>query len=510
MADKAYKAKPKKPLSDLLEKEPDVTRRAALIDFAVDMMRDPEETLLRNASGSTFMEWSEANFMRLVEKAARVTGGDPAEIADKNRRTPEQQQALIEISGREQIDRLTAYLNSNYHNALKHILAYYTATTEAQGIENIYKPLGEEVPCMANQNGELVNVPLAAALYFFATHETIDPREQDALTADDKAAIIESFARLDAFYMEHRAELRTEQELLKAFLDSINPKSPAIARETMEHIALKRAELIEYPLDKVNSGIWNLLERDTAGLILLKAEKAGGKKEINILYSIDFDALGDDVTITKRLLPFDKRVYIAVSALFNAGNSTITLTQIYYAMGYIGRPGSNDLGRINASVAKMRGANIYISNEQEAAVYKYDKFIYKGSLLPFEQVEAIVNGQLVEAAIRLFREPPVITFAKQRKQVTSIDVKLLQSPISKTDANLLIDDYLIERISRAKNGKQSQRILFKTLYEKAGITDASSRSRAPGKIKRYLEHYQKCEMITRFVMETDGVTVYFT
>ncbi len=271
----------------------------------------------------------------------------------------------------------------------------------------------------------------------------------------------------------------------------------------------RRAELIEYPLDKINSQIWSLLEKDTKGQIALKAEKTGSKKELNIYYSINFDELGEGITITRRLTPFDKRVYIAISALFNAGNNVITLTQIYFAMGYTGKPGKSNLERINSTISKMTGAKIYVNNEQEAAAYKYNKFVYDGSLLPLERGTAIVNGQLSEAAIHIFREPPIITFAKQRKQVTTIDVKLLQSPISKTDTNLLIDDYLIERISRAKKGKQPRRILWKTIYDKVGITTSKQKQRTPDKIKRYLTHYQKCGMIENFSLDRDGITFSF-
>jgi len=271
----------------------------------------------------------------------------------------------------------------------------------------------------------------------------------------------------------------------------------------------RRVELIEYPLDKINSQIWSLLEKDTRGQLALKAEKTGSKKELNIYYAINFDELGEGITITRRLTPFDKRVYIAISALFNAGNNVITLTQIYYAMGYTGKPGKNNLERINSTITKMTNAKIYVNNEQEAAVYKYNKFVYDGSLLPLERGTAIVNGQISESAIHIFREPPIITFAKQRKQITTIDVKLLQSPISKTDINLLIDDYLIERISRARNGKQPCRILLKTLYEKVGITTQKQKQRIPDKLNRYLTHYQKCGMIENFSVDRDGITFRF-
>ena len=305
--------------------------------------------------------------------------------------------------------------------------------------------------------------------------------------------------------------------LLKALHAAQAARDADTAKKEPIHTTAKRTKTVEFPLDKPNSILWSLLEKDTKGQVTFNMAKFGSKQNIPAYYAIDFDALGDDITITKRLLPFDKRVYIAVSALFNAGNNVISLSQIYYAMGYTGRPGTKDLSRINDAITKMMTAHIFFNNEQEAEKYKYPKFVYDGSLLPLERGTAIVNGQLADAAIHIFREPPLITFAKQRKQITTVDVKLLQSPVSKTDANLQIDDYLIERISKARNGKgKSCRILFKTLYDHTGIpdkpktnTEKQQKKRAPDKIKKYLTHYQQQGFISRFTMEADGITIHW-
>lgn len=498
---------PNKPDSfkSVLAREPNLFRKMALINFSMDVMKDPDEAFCSyNIPGEIYLKWAEANDQNIIKQVSKETGADPAQLADKEKRTTEQQQALYEAASRASMARIKNYLNSNYCAAIEYLVKH--------GQPDVYNFLVDTLAGKDTLNempsAQRLNVPHAAILYFFATHEDIDPRKQACLTEEHKAMLMEDYIALDDFYKAHWEEINSPSSLLQAYLETIKPNQ-AEAQETLKHIALTRAELIEYPLDKVNSTIWGLSEQDTAEQIMFRAEKAGSSKEINILYSIDFDELGDDVKITKQLTAYDKRVYIAVSALFNAGNSIITLTQIHYAMGYTSRPRSSDLKNINDSITKMLGANIYISNEQEAAAYKYDKFVYKGSLLPYEQVEVIANGKLTESAIHIFREPPVITFAKQRKQITSIDVKLLQSPISKTDGNLQIDDYLIERISRAKNGKQPHRILYKTLYEKTNITEKKQKQRAADKIKQYLEHYQKCGMITRYTMEADGITVYF-
>ena len=292
--------------------------------------------------------------------------------------------------------------------------------------------------------------------------------------------------------------------------DAINRAAAAAYKAKYPAATAKRAVNIEFPVDKVNSTMWNMLQeaRSTGQMALwpLKVEKNGSEKELSIIYGIDFSDLeAAGVKITKRLLPFDKRVYIAISALFNSGNNVISLTQIYYAMGNTGKPATYQLQKIQDSVTKMSGARVFVDNAQEVTVYKYPRFKYDGPLLPIERATAIVNGQIADAAIHIFREPPVMTFAKQRRQITTITVKALQSPISKTDANLLIDDYLLERIAHAKNGRQPKKILYSKLYEAAQIMTKNQRTRAPEKIKTYLEHYKACGLISGYTMLKDGI-----
>ena len=314
----------------------------------------------------------------------------------------------------------------------------------------------------------------------------------------------------------------TRSLLLKAL------EAARAAKEAAENntVAVKHTDTIDFPVDKINRVVWNLFENDTQGQITIDLAKDAKNNRTNsskiklpAYYAIDFEALKDDIQITKRLQPFDKRVYLSVSALFNAGNNVISLSQIYYTMGNIGRPSTKQLEKINTAITKMTSARIFFDNEKEAEKYKYNHFRYDGSLLPLERGTAIVNGRLADAAIHIFREPPLITFARQRRQITTLNVKVLQSPVSKTDSNLLIDDYLLERISRAKNQqkkKKNCRILYKTLYENVGIsanpktnTERQQKRRTPEKIKKYLQHYKEQEFITNYTIENDGVTVYW-
>lgn len=272
-------------------------------------------------------------------------------------------------------------------------------------------------------------------------------------------------------------------------------------------VVAQQVEALTMPLDKISHVAFNDFE-NTNGQIKLKAERDqdSGKMELNILFSLDFDALPPTVRATKKLTPTDKRIQIAIAALKEAGNDVISLNQIHKATGNTGKPSSSQIKKYRDSIIKQIGGRISIDNSQEAALYNYPKFTYTGPLLPVEMITAEINGQLTNEAIHIFREPPIITFAKGRKQVTTIKMEVLQSPISKTDANLRIDDYLLERIARAKNGGNN-RILYKTIYENAGITTAKQKQRAPEKILKYMDHYKASGFIESYHADKAGITV---
>jgi hypothetical protein len=288
------------------------------------------------------------------------------------------------------------------------------------------------------------------------------------------------------------------------------------AATELPRIISNPTDTINYPLDKPNSVIWNLIadaaKTNPNGQLQLNinTSKKGSKQDAIIYYGINFDEIETGVKITKQLTPFDKRCYIAAAALFNAGNDIISATQLYSMMGNPGKPQASDIKKINDSITKMGAARVYIDNERETKAAKgYQHFKYDAALLPFERISAYINGQLTDSAIHLFREPPLMSFARQRNQITTVSRQLLESPVSKTDANLRIDDYLLERIGHMKRKKSTtpQRMLFVTIYKQCGITTAKQKQRAPEKIRRYLDYYKKCGWIKGYTEDADGITI---
>lgn len=313
-----------------------------------------------------------------------------------------------------------------------------------------------------------------------------------------------------------------EERIYQIITDLLTIRDAARRYKTTK---VQGTDKIDYPVDKPNNNmwdnVWRALKENPDGQLTFSfdVKKRGEKEELPLLVSINFDAL-QDIEITKRLTPFDKRVYIAISALFNAGNDVITLSTIYRHMGYKGRAGGSDLEKIHKSVLKMLAAQITVDNELEVQRHKkYGHFKYRGTLLPVELGEFYnVQGALTDAAIHILREPPLMTFARNRDQITTVSLKLLQSPVNKTDANLMLEDYLIVQIKRAQKNKAHgrARMLYKTIYKHAGIpekpttsAEKSAKQRAPGKIEKYLKHYQQEGTITSYSIEKDGVTIHW-
>ena len=336
----------------------------------------------------------------------------------------------------------------------------------------------------------------------------------------EQEAITEMLPELEGLAFELQKTLATMYNYLKSdrFREVIRTarekaEVPAIKKDP--RIIAKQAEKLLYPLDKPNSKIWNMLsEADAHGQMMMNF-RTGKTKDVLVFYSINFDDLDPALKISKKLTPYDKRVYIAAAALFNAGNDVITATQIFREMGNSAPPAPDQIQKIWDSLTKMRSAVIQLDNQKETeTIKKYGVFKYDGQLLPFERISAYINNTLTDAAIHLFREPPLVSFARQRNQVTTITRKLLESPISKTEANLQLEDYLLERIGHMKkpNSTTPRKILYATIFENCGIESRNQRHRAPEKIKRYLEWYQKNGWILgySFDISADGVYIATT
>lgn len=269
---------------------------------------------------------------------------------------------------------------------------------------------------------------------------------------------------------------------------------------------------ITYSIDKPNNNIWNAIKfNNTNGQFRFITSKNKEDPDINVIVSISWEQSG--AIISRNLNNFDKLVYCICAALFNAGNEVFTIQQIHNIItGKNTRPSSDQLKKYEDSINKMAKAHLYISNKGEiAGDYGYPMIEYDAPLLPMERVKATIEGGESKEAIHLFREPPFISFSKDRKQITSFNKSLLHAPLSNTEEKLQLQDFLLVFIAMSKNKNYKTRDLtFETIKEECGIKTKHFKDKTVPKIEGLLEHFKKERFITSYVIKSDRVKIGIT
>lgn len=477
-----------------------IDKAARKISFQMDFIRDPEDALAAWGVPSNFFSgYLSSHFEKLVKKAAEMTGADPEQIRDKDRRTPEQQQLLTEIAGMEMLARQDAFFKSLYSDALTWL---FDIQIQDNGV-------------VFSDSFEDDVIREQSVIYFFAIHRELKPLKAGTITPEQREELTEIYKKLNSFYEEKAAEIGEMNikygETLSEFIRLENP--PKEAAEIIAAITVKQIDRLIYPLDKPNNTIWDgitIADKNGQLQYALDTRKHGTSTPAIVYIGLDLSALPEG--LSKNLDALDKRLMIASDALYHAGNEFFTDTQLYKSMGYKGNPGKSDLQKINDRLTKLGTGRIFIDNTQEIEQNKkYPKYIYDGNIMPFERIQGpvIINGKPCESVIHLFRDPPLMDFARKRDQITAIPLEVLESPISKTEENLAIEDYLLERIGQMKSPKRNsqKKILYKTLCTRCGITKPKQIRRAPEKICRYLDHFKACKWIKDYKQEQDGIKI---
>ncbi len=119
--------------------------------------------------------------------------------------------------------------------------------------------------------------------------------------------------------------------------------------------------------------------------------------------------------------------------------------------------------------------------------------------------EVIINGQKIENPVRIVDEPPLIKFIIERKQYTILPHEALETPLSKSFENMLIENYILRQITRAKNGSRSKFMLYETIYKECDLESKWEISRAKNtKIPKLLDHYKEIGIIHDWKEETNS------
>ena len=313
----------------------------------------------------------------------------------------------------------------------------------------------------------------------------------------------------------------------KSMFDAVATKAQKEKAIPKVNTKTRRPDTFLTPTDRVSNLAFNYeVSKDNTIFyggkqVPVAIEKKGSRKKIDTLVSIDFDemeAQGVEITGSKQLTTFDREVHDAVVTLNVEGeNEYITPQMIYQTM--TGNPEARLVNRqaelISESTTKMMYSGLFIDASQEAAAYGFDSFKYKGHLLPAEKITASINGTVVEC-LHILRTPPLYDYANRKKQVGRVSIKLLNTPISKTEETATLQGYLLRRIMTIKNpnNRQSPNIVYDTIYKQLEIeapTDGALRKKKADvrkKIKTILDYWKKEKFIKDYSENKKGQEMY--
>lgn len=418
------------------------------IAFMLDTARDPRGALRAEGIPPGYAERHEAaHLARLVNEAARRTGSPPAQIVNEDTRTEEQARVMAEIEAEEQIARAEAFTRSLYMQAL-----------------NILEPDGE-----STEAGEL------AALYFFATHEDIDPTGTGKLTKKQGEELRIIYKRLSVFCADWSGP---EGGALPAFIEAENP-DPAAA-----NLIIRKLPIIQGLRPKShtmpNNKMMNMLQ--TAGLInggetqliVQKEDKTRHHKEITSYTMVSYTPRSSGITVKNaNLSEYERQVSDAVISLWIEAEKEkappfFTVETIFKAMpGGSDKPSAQQKGAITKALDKFSRLRITVDATAEArqrgiigdrGKYEFSEPYFAHRL----HTVRVKNGASVQA-YQILSRPVMLTYCMLTNQLLTVPAKYIAIEkvkggkpsgelIAMTPTRQAMTGYLVRRIKQIQYG----------------------------------------------------------
>jgi len=449
---------------------------------------------------------------QLAEAVAKLTGGNAEDIADKEKRTPEQDRLMMEVSVKDQTERLEKFRKSNYLAAE----AYLITQSEAD-IKIPSDVQGLSLP------GYSYDAQLALhniTLYFFATHKDIDPWESGGIGEAEQTEL--------RGYLEKALEIKHRNpriSLTKAIGEAIGVKID-------ERIRL--SSKIPHKHVMPNNKLTNTLTTNTLADSIIDAgsyelEVIGkGTKAITAVCILTYE--GDNVKLSGRqpFMEYDRNVYNAVTSLYVYGDKShiVTPATVYRAMVNMTEtetPSEQQIEAVTRSLDKMRfiRARVDCTAELTKRGKSIDgEQITRGKidtyLLAAEAVSVEAGGKTVRA-YRIIKTPILYEYSSLVKQVLTIpagllDIKVNGQRVRNTEQRIAIKGYLMRRIEgmKGKNALTSDTISFES-YEKdgehhAGIYERADAANASRAVKQRIRDY--AEDVLRYWIDEGYISGY--
>ena len=240
--------------------------------------------------------------------------------------------------------------------------------------------------------------------------------------------------------------------------------------------------------------------------------------EVATVYKI---SNADGFDNTDPLNEFDYAVLSVCISYLADGTENITPAMIY--RGMTGKVSKGGKGKITVeqrdnvlnSITKLMGTVIDIDESETNRVLDYGKKrnpIICSAILPAYFDEKTVNGQ--DATVIYFdRESPLMTIARDRKQLLKYDVSLLDVPgVQNSWMNIMLKNYGMRRIaeSKAHPKQMASTLTFHDTFEKCNLENASNDTKMNARkvMVKLFEHLQAKGYIKSFELTKKANAFY--
>ena len=251
------------------------------------------------------------------------------------------------------------------------------------------------------------------------------------------------------------------------------------------------------------------------GLIEMKNHKKFG--EILSSYKI---VNGNDYDGTDPLTEFDRAVLSVCASEWEIGNRHTSPAIIL--RGLTGKISTGGNGKIHSdqraailySIKKMMGLILEIDMSETNQKLKYNDGLEQkltSAILPAYFVTDSINGQPIEDVIYFDRESPVMKISRDRKQLLTFDMALLDVPKQQnTQMNITAKNYVMCRIQEIKLHRLTPTITFADIFEKCRIENAANDKKADvrNSIIKFLEHLKSQGEIRDFELTKKAQSFY--
>ena len=414
--------------------------------FNIDFLVSPEDALAKhNAPAGLLSKYLKAHFDNIVKIAAEITGADPEQLADKDRRTPEQQKLLNEVAGSLETKRLDYFFASLYMRAMETIhdekSRYWELHTAEPGeSKDEYE---ERV-----DDDYITPVMLHSVLYFFALHKEISPIKPGDLTEQEQQELKDIFHRIDDFYCDY--EIETEEplpdvlnDLFRQFIEKEHPAKGDAEKILAELPRLQSINPTAHIMP--NNALMNAMQTqgiiedpDTAqGWDILVSAAKGKRKEITSYVMVTYDPEETGVSVTgANLTEYERQVSDSVASIWidsakNGIPCLFTSDMVHREMpGRSDKASPQQKGAITRTLEKFRRMHITIDATEEMrkrgliepnATYKLDNFYLSATHAEYK----VKNGGQTVNGYKLESEPIILTYAKMTNQLLTVPSKYL-------------------------------------------------------------------------------------